>query len=114
MHISKEKSKKYENSETCTVFEYPFDDKDINMAFAEIKGRYPERGFVVNEVVKEMVFVVQGGGWITVENEKYKVGPGDCVMMLPRQKFFYEGGMKLVVCCSPAWYPEQYKLINKS
>ncbi len=58
---------KFKNSETCTAFEYPLGDKDINGAVIKLNGRYPEKGYVMNEVCKELVFVVEGSdSWLWV------------------------------------------------
>jgi hypothetical protein len=37
---------------------------------------------------------------------------GDLVLIEPGEKYFWEGNMDLFIPCSPAWYPEQHKLID--
>lgn len=46
------------NSDKCKTLEYSFNDKDIDLGIATITGRYPERGFCVNVISKELCF-----GW---------------------------------------------------
>lgn len=60
--IALEQTEKFKNSELCIATEYEFKDKDIDLSTAEIKGRYPESGYCVNTKVKEMIFVISGGG----------------------------------------------------
>jgi mannose-6-phosphate isomerase-like protein (cupin superfamily) len=105
---------KFKNSEKCTAYEYPLDDKDINMALVLINGRYPDKGRVTNEKVKEIILVTKGKGKIIIENNEHELKEGDAVLLLPKQRYFYEGNnLQIVSACSPAWYPEQHKLLEK-
>jgi hypothetical protein len=47
-------TKEFKNSDFCTATEYPLGDKDINGAVIELKGRYPDKGQVVNYKCKEI------------------------------------------------------------
>lgn len=114
MIIKKKDRVRHENSPKCIAYEYPLEDKDINVAFVEIDGRYPDKGFVTNDAVKEIVFVVEGEGRIVIEDEGHELKEGDVVLILPKKKYFFDGKMKLVVPCSPAWYPEQHKNTDDS
>lgn len=53
--IKKENAIKGSNSKFCETLEYSFDDKDIDLGVATITGRYPESGYCVNTVSKELV-----------------------------------------------------------
>ncbi len=100
----------HKNSENCTVFEYPLGDKDVDIADAFINGRYPDTGWAVNEEVKEVVFVVGGEGKVVVDGLEFGLKEGDSVLILPKQKYFFEGNnLRIIIACSPAWRPEQYK-----
>jgi mannose-6-phosphate isomerase-like protein (cupin superfamily) len=111
MQIKKQDAKENANSETCMAYEYPFEDKDINIAFIEIEGRYPEQGFVINEKVKEIVYVLDGSGIMGVDDEIMELSEGDAVLFKPGQRVFYEGSLRLLTTCSPAWKPEQHKQV---
>jgi len=52
--IKKEDCLKFENPPSCIGYEYPLEDKDINIAVIEVKGRYPTMGYAMNELVKEV------------------------------------------------------------
>jgi len=112
MIIKKSQRKKHENAPTCIVYEYGHRDNNINVAFAEINGRYPENGFSFNEVCKEIFFVLEGKGKIEINGKEMKLEQGDAVLIQPQQKYFLEGKLKLVISCNPAWNPNQYKVID--
>ncbi|MBI5347524.1 MAG: hypothetical protein HZB66_02860 [Candidatus Aenigmarchaeota archaeon] len=65
-------------------------------------------------MVKELVFVVEGNGKITIGKVEHKLEKQGAVLIFPKQKYFFEGKLKLIVSCSPAWYPEQHKNIGNS
>jgi mannose-6-phosphate isomerase-like protein (cupin superfamily) len=112
MLVKKENRIEFKNSEKCIAYEYPLNDKDINMALVVINGRYPDTGRVTNEQVKEIVFVINGKGKIFVENKEYELKEGDAILILPKQKYFYEGhNLQIMAACSPAWHPEQHKYV---
>jgi mannose-6-phosphate isomerase-like protein (cupin superfamily) len=108
--IRKNETKIFKNSEVCTAFEYEMGDKDINGAVIELSGRYPDKGQTVNEVCKEMAYVVKGSGKLVVEGIENQLAEGDLVLILPGEKFFWQGKMTLFVPCTPAWYPAQHKI----
>lgn len=110
--IKKENRIRFENSPKCIAYEYPLEDKDINVAVIEIDGRYPDKGFVVNEKVKELVLVTKGKGKIVIENKELAIDEGDAVLIQPMEKYFFEGKLEIAATCSPAWYPEQHKAIQ--
>ncbi len=57
-----EETQKFENSKLCIAIEYGFGDKDIDIATAQINGKYSEKDYCVNTEVKEMIYVLFGGG----------------------------------------------------
>ena len=113
MMIKKENRVEHKNSEKCIAYEYIMNDKDINIADIFINGRYPDTGKVTNEEVKEIVFVTSGEGKIIVEDKEYDLKKGDSILLLPKQKYFFEGNnLQIIAACSPAWWPEQHKNID--
>ena len=67
--IKFEQTEKFKNGENCEVLEYPLDDKDINISTAVLSGRYPEKGYCVNEQCKELIYVVSGSGTLNKKDE---------------------------------------------
>ena len=63
---------KGKNSEKCKTLEYSFMDKDIDLGIATISGRYPDEGYGVNLVSKELIYVIEGSGTLNFEKEKIR------------------------------------------
>ena len=108
----KKEREKRKNSDKCFSYIYPINDEDLDISFIEIKGRYPDKGFVMNEKVKELIFVQKGKGKIFNQDKFYNLEEGDEVLILSKEKYFFEGKLKLIAACSPAWYQEQHKSIE--
>ena len=109
MIIKREARQKHQNSKQCTVFTYDFGEKKISISVADIQGRYPDEGYVINEEVTEMFYVENGLGKIVIDEEEHKLAPQDVVLIHPGQKFYYDGNLRVVITCAPVWYIEQYK-----
>lgn len=99
------------NSAACTVLEYPLDDKDIDVAVAILNGRYPEQGWAINELCKETGYVIQGTGKLVTENKSVDLAPGHAVLIDAQEKFYWEGNFTVVLSSTPAWHPEQHKVM---
>jgi len=99
----------HKNGSTCVVREYDTESTEINTALVIVKGRYPETGSVLNTEVSEMVYVVSGKGSVSVEGMSTHIEKGDCILIHPHEKFYWEGELELIVTCIPSWNPEQYK-----
>lgn len=96
----------------CKAFEYPLDDKDINAAVIQITGRYPEKGNAVNELCKELAYIMKGSGRLVVEDKEYNLEEKDSILINAGERFFWEGDMEIFMPCTPAWYPEQHKEVE--
>lgn len=108
--IAKSLAQKFTNSPTCTVYEYAFGDTDMNGALGIINGRYPEVGWIINEVCKELVYVVSGEGSISTKSQCQVLSAGDSALIEPGEPYFFEGqDLSIFMPCTPAWYPEQHK-----
>ena len=112
MIVKKSEREIHENASTCIVYEHNHGDNNIDIAEAEIRGRYPEKGYSVNEQCKELFLVSEGSGKIETDGEIFELNKGDSVLIQPKQKYFFEGNLDLVITCRPAWNPDQYKVIE--
>lgn len=111
--VRKNQSQKHKNSDSCIAIEYPLGDKDINGAVVTIKGRYPEKGRVVNEKCKELCYILEGGGKIVIEGEEIELNKEDMILIEAGEKIYWDGDMKMYVSCNPAWHHEQHKEIEQ-
>jgi mannose-6-phosphate isomerase-like protein (cupin superfamily) len=111
--ISESQAVSFANSKICYGIEYQFASTDLNVAVITVNGRYPAEGHLVNEVCNEVGYVLSGSGTIGVDEQVHALNPGDAVFVNPGERFYWEGDhMKMVVPCSPAFYPEQHKEVD--
>ncbi len=112
--IQKSQANSFTNGPTCAGIEYPLGDKDINIAVVTVNGRYPEQGYAINEVCKEVGYVMSGRGSVTIGYQIQELAVGDAVLIQPGEKFYWRGeNLEMMMPCSPAFYPEQHKTITE-
>jgi len=112
MLVKKENRTFHKNSSKCTAYEYPINDKNINIALVKINGRYPDKGLVTNTKVKEMIFVKSGKGRVVINKRTIKLEKEDVILILPKERYYFEGKFELIVSCSPAWNRQQHKNVD--
>jgi mannose-6-phosphate isomerase-like protein (cupin superfamily) len=95
-------------SDTTTIHEYDTQDGFVSGAVAEIKGRYPAQGFVVNKKIKELVYVLSGKGQIILSQEEIEISAGDVVFVDHMEKFAWNGNMILFMATTPSFDPQQH------
>ena len=100
------------NGDTNKTYEYNIEDSDINYCIVEINGRFPLKGRLTNEVCKEMVHILDGEGVLVIEGKTYKLKKDDVVLINKKEKYYWEGNMKVGASCTPAWYPEQSLMVE--
>ena len=111
--IRNKEAVKGSNSDKCKTIEYSFNDKDIDLGIAEITGRYPESGYCVNLVSKELIYVLDGSGKLCFENESIEFTKGDAILIENNEKYYWDTTYcKVSMTCTPSWNNEQHKLID--
>ena len=105
-------AEKYQNSDSCTVYEYELNDPDINCATGTIEGRYPDKGYCVNEECKELIYVLEGFGTLNKEGEKINFKAGDVILINKGEPYYWEASCKIIMPCTPAWYPAQHRIVE--
>lgn len=101
------------NSDKCKTIEYSFNDKDIDLGLATITGRYPENGYCVNVISKELIYVLDGIGKLYFENEYIELEKGDSILIEPNEKYYWDSSYLVVsMACTPSWTKEQHRLID--
>jgi len=102
------------NSENCKTLEYSFGDKDLDLGVAVITGRYPESGYCVNLISKELVYVLEGSGTIYFDtNKKINFEKGDSILINNNEKYYWNAEYcKVAMACTPAFTKEQYKVVK--
>lgn len=112
MNLIKKGNRERHANGACTVYEYPHGDPRVGVACAEIRGRYPGSGFALNEKSEELFIVTRGKGRITAGGRSYELSEGDSAMILPGERYFFEGDLDMLLCNSPAWNPSQYREVE--
>ena len=104
---------KGKNSDKCKTLEYSFMDKDIDLGIATISGRYPDDGYGVNLVSKELIYVIEGSGTLNFEDKKIDFSKGDSILIEPNEKYYYDTEYCVIsMTRTPAWLVEQHKLVK--
>lgn len=112
-HIKKKDAIKHHSSSHCIVYDYSMQNREMNIATAEITGRYPDRGYVVNHNCHEMAYVLKGTGKLVTDIKEAFLSAGDVVYIAPGEKYYWEGKLTLVLPTSPAWTPDQHEIISE-
>lgn len=101
------------NSDKCKYLEYLFEDKDIDLGITTITGRYPEEGYCVNVISKELIYIIDGNGILNFEDKSITFKKGDAILINNNEKYYWDTNYCVVsISCIPAWNEEQHKLIQ--
>ena len=104
---------KGKNSDKCKTLEYSFMDNDIDLGIATIIGRYPDEGYGVNLISKELIYVIEGSGTLNFENDKINFSKGDSILIDNNEKYYWDTNYCIIsMTCTPAWSVEQHKLVK--
>lgn len=111
--VKLEQAEEFSNSDRCKGLEYPLKDKDINFSTAKINGRYPDKGYCVNMECKELVYVIDGNGTLNKKDEVITFNKGDVILIDKGEIYYWDANCNIAMPCTPAWYPEQHKIIEE-
>lgn len=111
--IQSSKTKKIQASPTTAIWEFVMEEKSISGAIAEIKNRYPEKGFAVNKVSKELAFVISGNGYVITSEIKQPINVGDLIFLDKGESFAWEAQKSLTIfmATTPKFDPRQHKIV---
>lgn len=114
MRIVKQKeTRRVDTSPNSSIEEYLMPETRVSGATAIISGRYPEKGYVTNLVSYELVLVLSGDGFIGIKNKKeVSIELGNCILIRPKEKYYWKGYMALFIVCTPTWRKRQHVLVT--
>lgn len=105
-------AKIHQNSLSCEVKEFG-DVGTIDGADIVINGRYPERGYSVNEISSFVIRVLGGTGVLATRNDSIRLTEGDVAFVGKGEVYYFEGqNLALFMASTPAWSPKQYSNID--
>jgi hypothetical protein len=82
---------------------------DIDGALISVNGRYPDSGFLVNEINKELVYVTSGTGKLLSRSGEQDFGTGDVIFIDNREEFAWSGSFEGFFATTPRFDPAQHK-----
>lgn len=101
------------NSDNCKLLEYSFKDKDMDLGVATITGRYPEKGYTLNTICKELVYILEGNGVLVFRDRIVEFKKGDAILIDRDEPYYWDSNYAVAsLTCSPAFDKEQYKLVD--
>lgn len=68
-------------------------------------------GYCVNEKCKELIYCIEGKGTLNKRNETIDFQKGDVILIDKGEIYYWDADCELVMPCTPAWYPEQSKML---
>jgi len=111
--VKQDDADKFANSDKCFGLEYSLNEPAMNLAVIEIHGRYPSENYVVNEISKEICYVVSGDGKIAKKNgEILEFTAGDMVFIDSGEAYYWDAECKVATICAPAWAEKQHKEVK--
>lgn len=111
--IKREDAEVFNNSPVCSVVEYSFGDSDLDLGLSTIEGRYPEKGFAINEKSKMIIYVVDGKGRLYVLDDMIYFEKGDTILINAGEKYYWDSEYCVIsIVSNPAWSALQYKVVD--
>ncbi len=112
--IARKEAEPGQNSKVCKTLEYSFGDSELDLGIATVTGRFPDHGYAMNEVCRELIYVLEGEGYLYHGKEKTAFAKGDAILILPQEKYYYETEHCVIsMTCHPAWSKEQHKMVEE-
>ena len=85
---------------------------DQTVAYVEMDGIYPEKGYSINSKCTETICLIDGSFSIEISGKKYMMKKGDICMILPGNKYRIVGKGKSFDFITPAWDKKQNKIVE--
>lgn len=112
--IKHSQTNKLTPSSSTTIWEYLMDEPSISGAVSKINGHYPEKGFAVNKISKELVYILTGNGEIVTESDKTSFTPGDVIFIDKHELFAWQGNFSMFMVAAPKFDPKQHIIKDDS
>ena len=110
--IKQSQANKIQATQSTLFYEYFANDKTMGGALITINGRYPDHGFALNQICKELAYIIKGTGTLATENSIANFTEGDSLFIPPNEKFVWEGSFTMYVVTTPAFDPKQHILVQ--
>ncbi|MFA6527320.1 MAG: hypothetical protein WCT20_02760 [Candidatus Babeliales bacterium] len=111
-HIKLNQTHIKNNSATCQVNEYPFNEPTLGIARSTINGRYPTNAGkkVINTECDLIYYVLDGSGKVETGGETFTLEKDDALFLACNKSYWVEGkGLDVLVISAPEWTIKQYE-----
>ncbi|HCM37975.1 MAG: hypothetical protein UV61_C0006G0103 [Candidatus Gottesmanbacteria bacterium GW2011_GWB1_43_11] len=109
MYLAKKATtNKLSPSASTTIREYLMPENSVSGAVAEIRGKYPEIGFAVNQICKELVYIISGAGKLVTKKKTVVFSRGDSLFIAKGEAFYWEGNFTMYMVTVPKFDPKQH------
>lgn len=106
--VIKEDERHLKVREDLNVYEYPEFSNDISIIFAELNGRHPQKGVIINNDSDETYMINSGSGMIYMDGKTKNFKAGDIVPIKRGTRYYCEGkNLKFWTVINPSWKKEQ-------
>lgn len=103
----------FHEDQNSRIMEYSsLKDKDMDLSIVEMHGSSPETGYVLNQVVKELIYVLKGEGQIVQPEKTTKFKKGDALIIEMNEMYRLEGNFSAMLICVPAFTSDQHKFFS--
>src|SRR6476469_2538253 len=99
----------FENSRVCSGVSYVGTGEHIDGAVITVSGRYPQSGFLINEISKELVYITAGQGQLISSGRKEDFTKGDVIFIDNGEEFAWDGDFEGFFATTPTFDPSQHK-----
>lgn len=102
------------NSSTCKIIEYVFNQPNLGIAHAQISGRYPaeQNKKAINKKCDLIYFVLAGNGTLHTPDGNFEVEIHDAIYLTHNEWYWVEGSnLAVLVISAPEWTVEQYLVV---
>jgi mannose-6-phosphate isomerase-like protein (cupin superfamily) len=114
MLVKKSQANPEKVNDNSTIFDYPMPDETTGIAYQNLNGRIPQKGWQRNTVCDEIMFFTGGKATIHVDTQIHEIEEGDMVILKKGQKHYGEyENTQLITITSPNWYEEQCEVIEE-
>ena len=114
MVIKRSQTTEIKANAESTIWDYPMPTEETGITFQTLTGRLPEKGWYINKVCHEIIFITDGKAEINIDGESHQLEKGDVVILKPGQKHFGKYlKTSLITITSPNWYEEQCDILDE-
>lgn len=114
VYINKSESEEY-TGDGFSGIDYKKCDEEIDFAIIKVCGKSPKSGYQVNTDCKELLYIIEGSGTITIKNVSPEINfsKGDVIIINRGEQYAFDGNFEASVSCTPAWTSEQHQYMDE-